>query len=310
MNKLLDTTWTVNNIPDLSGKTVVITGGNSGLGFASAKALSEKNAQVIIACRNEGKGNEAKQIILRANPNSLVHVMPLDLADLKSVKRFAKQYQVTFDKLDVLINNAGIMTVPFAWTRDGFESQIGTNHFGHFALTGLLMETIKKTPGARVVNVSSMAHKMGKIHFDNLNFHGGRAYGRMQAYAQSKLANLLFTYELQRWFEKNDINALSVAAHPGVSATNLAQGSSDNFLFRLFIPGFNLIGQSSDMGALPQLRAAVDPQVKGGTFYGPCSQFEFRGYPVIVQSNHASHNQQDAMKLWELSEKLTGVYYE
>jgi len=302
--------WTTAYIPDLTGKTIIITGGNSGLGFESAKAFANKGAEVIIACRSLGRGEEAKKQILVQNPKAVIEVMELDLEDLNSIKRFASRFKESYDRLDILMNNAGIMTVPYGLTKDGFERQFGTNHLGHFALTGLLIEIISKTPESRVVNVSSIAHKNGDVDFDNLLYENGRDYTPMKSYRRSKLANLLFTYELQRFFESRGIDSMAVAAHPGVSKTNLVRHIETKFIIRLFRPLLVLIIQSAAIGALAQMRAAVDPDVKGGEYWGAHGYREMSGYPVLVQSNEISRNTETAGKLWEISEKLTGVVYQ
>jgi NAD(P)-dependent dehydrogenase (short-subunit alcohol dehydrogenase family) len=299
--------WTTESIPDLSGKVIIVTGGNSGLGFASVKAFSAKGAHVVLASRSKQKGEKARLEIMRQNPEGKVEVAELDLADLASVRRFAEAYQQKHSRLDVLLNNAGIMTTPYFHTRDGFEGQMGTNHLGHFALTGLLLPVLQETPKSRVVNVSSMAHKGGKMDFDNLLFGLGKGYSPMKAYSRSKLANLLFTYELQRFFEDNGIDSMAIAAHPGVSQTDLFRSMEEKWYFRLVRPLFNAIIQDGETGALPQIRASVDPEVKGGEYYGPSGFYEMSGSPVRVQSNGASHNREDARKLWEVSEKLTEV---
>lgn len=301
--------WTTEFIPDLSGKVIIVTGGNSGLGYWSVKAFAENGAEVILASRSKENGEKAKAEILNEVPKGNIKVAELDLTDLKSVRRFAENFQQNYSRLDVLLNNAGIMTTPYFTTKDGFEGQVGTNHLGHFALTGLLLPVIQKTPGSRVVNVSSMAHKQGKMDFSNLLFENGKGYSPMKAYGRSKLANLLFTYELQRFFEANNINSISVAAHPGVSQTNLARHLEDKLLFKILYPLFKVMTQDAEKGALPQIRASVDPHVKAGEYYGPSGFNEMKGQPVKVQSNSASHNAEDARKLWEVSEELTGVKF-
>lgn len=297
--------WTTTDIPDLSGKVIIVTGGNIGLGYESVKAFSEKGAEVILACRSIEKGDKAKAEIEKNGIKGKIVVMQLDLADLEGIKGFVKEFRSGYMHLDVLLNNAGIMTTPYFLTKDGFEGQMGTNHLGHYALTGSLMDLIISTPGSRVVNVSSSAHKAGKMDFDNLLFDKGEGYGRMKAYGRSKLSNLLFTYQLQSFFEANKIDSLALAAHPGGSQTNLDQHVNKMWWFKLIRPLFYAMTQSAAMGALPEIRASVDPDVKGGQYYGP--DREMTGYPVIVKSNKASHNSEDARKLWEESEKLTGV---
>jgi len=302
--------WTTENIPDLTGKIIIVTGGNSGLGYESVKAFAAKGAEVVLASRSLEKGEEAKNEILQALPDAKIQVLELDLGDLKSIRSFASTVKQQFSKLDVLLNNAGIMMTPYFTTKDGFEGQNGVNHLGHFALTGWLMDLILKTKGARIVNVSSGAHKRGEMDFSNLLFENGRDYAPMKAYGRSKLANLLFTYELQRKLKAAKADAIAVAAHPGVATTNLARYVEGKFLFKVLSPLFKLMAQDQAMGALPQIRASVDPAVKGSDYYGPDGRHEYKGYPVVVPSNEASHNPEDAAKLWEESEKLTGVRFE
>jgi NAD(P)-dependent dehydrogenase (short-subunit alcohol dehydrogenase family) len=299
--------WTTANIPVLSGKVIVVTGGNSGLGYESVKAFAEAGAEVILASRDAVKGEKAGKDI--GETKGKIAVMQLDLACLDSIKSFADAFKSRHKKLDVLLNNAGIMFSPYFLTKDGFEGQMGTNHLGHFALTRHLLDFIVNTPGSRVVNVSSNAHKWGKIDFDNFLFENGRDYSPIKSYSRSKLANLLYTYELQKWFERKNINSIAVAAHPGSSSTNLVRYVDDKMLFKTFKSLLMLMTQNQSQGALPQIRAAVDPQVKGGSYYGPDGFGEFKGYPVVVSSNKASHNEKDAKKLWDISEKLTGLTY-
>ena len=299
--------WTIEFIPDLTGKVIIVTGGNSGLGFESVKAFAQKGAEVILACRSMDKGEAAKESILKEKTTGTIAVMTLDLMDLASVKRFATSFNEKYDKLDVLLNNAGIMTTPYFLTENGFEGQMGTNHLGHFALTGLLLDLIVKTPQSRVINVSSLAHKSGKMDFDNLLFNDGKGYSPMKAYGRSKLSNLLFTYELQQYFESKGIDSMSVASHPGASITNLYRQLEKRFWFRFVKPLFAMVSQEQAMGALPEIRAAVDPDVKGGQYYGPSNGM--KGFPVVVKSNAASHNTEDAKSLWIASENLTGIKY-
>jgi len=300
--------WTLKNMDDLQGKVIIVTGGNSGLGFESVKAFAGKGASVVLASRNMQKGEDAKTEILKAHPGGKIEVLELDLMDLASVEAFVKQFEKKYDRLDVLMNNAGIMTTPYFKTKDGFEGQMGTNHLGHFALTAQLMKMIKATPGSRVVNVSSGGHRFGKMDFENLLFEDGKDYSPMKAYGRSKLSNLLFTYELERQFESSGINAISVASHPGGSRTNLDRHVRGNIWFKLIWPIFRLTTMSQAQGALPQIRASVDGEVKGGQYYGP--HRNMTGYPVVVKSNQASHNMADARKLWEMSEELTGISFD
>jgi NAD(P)-dependent dehydrogenase (short-subunit alcohol dehydrogenase family) len=305
--KMNDDRWTTAQMPDLKGKVIIVTGGNSGTGYESVKAFAMKGAEVVLAGRSMERCQQASAEILKAVPDGKIDVMQLDLADLDSVKSFAAEFIKKYKKLDVLLNNAGIMMSPYFQTKDGFEGQFGTNHLGHFALTVQLMDVIRKTAGARVVNVSSGAHKRGEMDFDNLQFENGRDYSPMKAYGRSKLANLLFTYELQRRFESVNSKAIAVAAHPGVARTNLGRYMEGKIIYKILYPFFKWISQDQSMGALPLIRASVDPEVKGGEYYGPDGRNEMKGYPILVQSNAASHNTADAARLWEESEKLTGV---
>ena len=301
--------WTFDDIPDLSGKTIIVTGSNSGIGFEAIKHFSAKGAHTILACRNINNGKSAKEQILEEHPNAKIDVMNLDLADLKSIHSFVKKSNEKYGKLDVLLNNAGIVC-PYEKTKDGFEIQIGTNHLGHFALTGLLLHSLKNTKGSRVVNVSSLGHKFGKMDFDNFMFEKGD-YSIMKAYGKSKLCNLLFTYELQRRFEKFNIDCIAVAAHPGVAKSNLSKYVTKKLLYKIGMAISNsIMSQNTSMGALPQIRASVDPLVKGGDYFGPGGFQEWRGYPIIVKSNDASHDLDNAKRLWEISEDLTKIKYD
>ena len=293
--------WTVEDIPDQTGKIAVVTGANSGIGYETARALARKGAATILACRNQQKGETAVNQIKAENPQGTAELMLLDLADLASVRRFAAEFANRYHRLDLLINNAGVMTPPFGKTVDDFELQFGINHLGHFALTGQLLDLILRTPRSRIVNISSLMHRRGAINFDDLNSKQG--YNRQAAYGQSKLANLLFTYELQRQLQAAGQEAIAAAAHPGWTATNLQQYSGvSNFLNRF-------LAQSPEMGALPTLYAAAAEEVHGGDYYGPSQRFESVGYPQKVKSNGRSHDEAVAAKLWAVSEKLTGVVY-
>ena len=309
-NIVPDDVWTIWNMPDLTGKIIIVTGANSGIGYEAAKEFARKGAQVILACRSMDKAEAALVAIQAELPTAQAEIMPLDLASQASVRQFAAAFKAKYDQLDILVNNAGIMMVPYATTEDGFESQFATNHLGHFALTGLLIDLLLKTPASRVVNVSSTGHRMGKMDFDNLLYEDGNGYSPAGAYGRSKLANLLFTYELQRRFEAVGADAMATAAHPGTSSTNLTGHMADRWYFKLGQPLFEQMVQDADMGALPTIRAAVDPQAKGGDYYGPKGFMEQGGYPVLVQSNDASHNLADAKRLWEVSEVLTGVTFD
>ncbi|CAN7211085.1 SDR family NAD(P)-dependent oxidoreductase [Mycolicibacterium frederiksbergense] len=293
------TAWTTADIPDQTGRTAVITGANTGLGFETAKALAAKGAHVVIAVRNTDKGVEAADRISGA-----VSVQQLDLTSLESIRVAADQLKNDHDKIDLLINNAGVMTTPKGTTKDGFELQFGTNHLGHFALTGLLLDAILDVEGARIVTVSSNGHKMGgAIHFDDLQWE--RSYSRMGAYTQSKLANLLFTYELQRRLAPRG-KTIALAAHPGTSTTELARNVPKPVerAFQLVAP---LIAQSPAGGALPSLRAATDPGALGGQYYGPDGIAQQKGNPVVVSGSAQSYDLDLQRRLWAVSEELTGV---
>lgn len=301
--------WTISHIPDLEGKTIIVTGGNSGLGFEATKAFAEKGAEVIIACRSIEKGETAKVEILNKHPKAKIQLMQLDLADLKSVRDFADKFNKKYSQLNILLNNAGIMMTPYGKTKDGIELQQGTNHFGHFALTGLLMDRLKATPNSRVVNVSSLAHRNGDVDFSNLLYEKAKSYTPMSAYSRSKLQNLLFTFELQRYFHSNNIDCIVTVAHPGISDTNLFNGIGGGLARKLMMPLFKALVQPASMGALPLMRAAVDRSAKAGDYYCPSGLGQMKGYPVVRLANKHAYNTKDAKKLWELSESLTGVRF-
>jgi NAD(P)-dependent dehydrogenase (short-subunit alcohol dehydrogenase family) len=301
--------WTTADIPDLTGKVIIVTGANSGIGYEAAKEFTRKGAQTILACRNMEKAETALAQIRDEIPDAQAEIMQLDLSRLDSVRAFVDTFKAKYDRLDVLLNNAGIMMVPYGTTEDGFERQFGTNHLGHFALTGMLIDLLSNTPDSRVVNVSSNGHRQGKMDFDNLMYVNGNGYSPMQAYGRTKLANLLFTYELQRRLEDQKLDVISVAAHPGISETNLGAHLQDKLAFKMLRPIFERIGQSAAMGALPSIRAAVDSEVAGGEYFGPGGTMEMNGYPVLVPSSKASHNLEDAKKLWKVSQQLTSVEY-
>ncbi len=306
----MNNNWTTAKMPDLTGKVAIVTGANSGIGFEAAKEFARKGARTILACRSLDKARIALDQILAEIPNSPAEILQLDLTSQATVHRFVTDFKARYGRLDVLVNNAGIMWVPYGKTEDGFESQFGTNHLGHFALTGLLIDLLLKTPGSRVVNVSSNGHRTGNMDFDNLMFTDGQGYSPHRAYARSKLANLLFTYELQRRYEAIEADAIATAAHPGASSTRLVDHLTDRWYWKILLPIILRMSQSAAMGALPTIRAAVDPDVKGGEYYGPSGFMEQRGYPVVVQSNGSSHDQESARKLWQISEQLTGVHFD
>ena len=304
----MTSTWTADRIPDLTGKVIIVTGANSGIGFEAAVEFARKGATVILGCRPLSKAQEARDRIMSKVPEARAEALELDLADLASVRRFAAEFVDRHTRLDVLANNAGIMMVPFGKTTDGFESQFGINHLGHFALTGLLLERLFETPDSRVVTVSSTAHRMGTMDFDNLMYENGH-YSPGRAYGRSKLANLMFTYELQKRFDRAGVGSMAMAAHPGWSHTNLSRHLENRWFSRLMGPLTGRFAQSATMGALPTLRAATDPEAVGGRYYGPDGFMEQAGHPVVVDSNRASHEAEAARQLWDVSEGLTGVSY-
>ncbi len=297
--------WTADRIADQSGRTFIVTGGNSGLGFETTRQLAAHGGRVVLAARSEAKGLDAVARIKAAQPDAAVEFRALDLADLDSVRDFAAAMLADGIGVDVLINNAGVMFPPRRLTPQGFESQFATNHLGHFALTGLLFDTIRHGQDPRVVTVSSGEHKGGSIHFDDLT--GERSYSPRAFYQQSKLANVLFGRELDRRVRAAGIEVRSVLAHPGYAATNL-QSSGPTGLGRQLMKVTNRVfAQSAEMGALPQLYAAVDPAAQSGRYYGPGGFMELRGYPAEVEPAPAAKNEETARRLWEVSEQLTGV---
>jgi NAD(P)-dependent dehydrogenase (short-subunit alcohol dehydrogenase family) len=299
--------WTAADLPDLDGATVLITGANSGLGLESARALAAHGAQVLMAGRNPQKLSQAASTVT-GGPRPVT--VQLDLADLGSVRRGAQEVTDRVGRLDVLMNNAGVMAPPLLRTKDGFESQIGVNHLGHFALTGLLLPLLRQ---ARVVTVSSTAHRMGSVNVDDLNYEH-RSYSSWPAYGQSKVANLLFTAELDRRARAAGWELVAVAAHPGYAATNLQTSGpwyAQNPVGRLASQGMNLLlGQSAEHGAWPQLYAAAGPDVEGDDFFGPSGWRGLRGHPARSSRSAAAGDTQVAGALWEVSQALTGVVYD
>jgi NAD(P)-dependent dehydrogenase (short-subunit alcohol dehydrogenase family) len=291
--------WTAAEIPDQSGRTVVVTGANSGIGLVAARELARTGARVVMAVRDVEKGRRAADGFAGA-----AEVRRLDLADLESVRGFAAEFD---GQLDRLINNAGVMAPPRRTTKDGFELQLGTNHLGHFALTGLLLPRLLEAPEARVVTVSSGAHRIGTIHFDDLQ--GERHYNNWRWYGQSKLANLMFAFELQRRATEAGAALESTAVHPGYARTNL-QFAAPPWYEKGVMAVTNLLAQSAEMGALPTLYAATFPELPGGSFVGPDSFMEQRGYPKIVSAAGKAYDEDAWRRLWEVSEELTGVHYE
>jgi NAD(P)-dependent dehydrogenase (short-subunit alcohol dehydrogenase family) len=302
--------WTAADIGDQSGRVAIVTGANSGLGYITALELARHGARVVLGCRDDVRGKEAVARLIAAVPKADIELQSLDMADLASIRTFADAMQASYPTVDLLVNNAGVMAIPRRETADGFEMQFGTNHLGHFALTGLLLPRLISQPGARVVTVSSNAHKPGKLNFDDIMHE--RSYSRWKVYSDSKLANLLFTFELQRRLLAINSPLISVAAHPGTAATNLVKpGAQGNPLKQIvFTLGVRVIGQSEAQGALPQLYAATSPDVRGGEYFGPNGIAENRGYPKKVDSTSASKDTETAARLWALSEDLTGVTYD
>ncbi|WP_433179696.1 SDR family NAD(P)-dependent oxidoreductase [Actinoallomurus sp. CA-150999] len=298
--------WTAEDVPDQHGRVAVITGANTGLGFETAKVLAVRGAAVVLAVRDTDKGKQAAARIADAAPGADVTVQHLDLTSLDSIRAAADDLCTGHPKIDLLINNAGVMYTPKRTTKDGFELQFGTNHLGHFALTGLLLEAILPVPGSRVVTVSSVGHRIrAEIDFDDLQSE--RSYSRMAAYGRSKLANLMFTYELQRRLAGKDAT-IAVAAHPGGSQTEL--GRNLPAPLRVLERAFgSLLAQSAAMGALPTLRAATSPEVQGGQYYGPDGFGQTKGHPRLVGSSRQSHDVAVQRRLWAVSEDLTGVTF-
>jgi NAD(P)-dependent dehydrogenase (short-subunit alcohol dehydrogenase family) len=297
--------WTADRIADQSGRTFIVTGANSGLGFETTRQLAAHGGRVVLAARSETKGLDAVARIKAAQPDAAVEFRALDLADLDSVRDFAAAMLADGIAVDVLINNAGVMFPPRRLTPQGFESQFATNHLGHFALTGLLFDSIRHGQDPRVVTVSSGEHKGGSIHFDDLT--GERSYSPRAFYQQSKLANVLFGRELDRRVRAAGIGVRSVLAHPGYAATNLQSSGPTGLGRQLMKVSNRLVAQSAEMGALPQLYAAVDPAAQGGRYYGPGGFRELRGYPAEVDPAPAAKNEETARRLWDVSAQLTGV---
>jgi NAD(P)-dependent dehydrogenase (short-subunit alcohol dehydrogenase family) len=295
--------WTYEDVPRQGGRVAIVTGANTGIGFEAARALAKKGARVILGCRSREKGEAAVARIETEKPEEKPELALLDLADLKSVHRFADEVLGGSERLDLLINNAGVMACPESRTAQGFERQFGVNHLGHFALTALLMPLVSRTPESRVVTVSSQAHRAGSIVFDDLDF-SRRGYNPMGAYGQSKLANLLFTFELQRRLEASGADTIAVAAHPGWTATDLQRHA---WYARWLNP---LFAMSTEKGALPTLRAATAPDANGGDYYGPGGFYEMWGYPERVGSSDAAQSLEDAERLWTVSEELTGARFD
>ncbi len=289
----------------ISGRRIIVTGANSGIGLQTSLALAESGAVVTMACRNPDKAEAALRMVQERTGNQTCHTAELDLASLESIRSFAKRVE---QPVDVLINNAGVMAPPLTRTQDGFEMQFGVNHLGHFALTGLLMDQLRAGSVPRVITLSSIAHRRGKIRFEDLNSE--RSYRRWQAYSQSKLANLYFAMELERWLRTSGTDIISVAAHPGVSGTNLTKRGSHRGALDLLGGLFAAMGQPAESACLPTLYAATAADVQGGDYYGPNGPGELRGTATLVAPSPAVLDEDIALRLWNRSEELTGVNYD
>jgi len=300
--------WTAADVPDQSGRVAIVTGANTGIGFGAATVLAAKGAHTVLAVRNLDKGNDAAARIKAASPDAVVTVQQLDLTSLDNIRKAADELRATFPRIDLLINNAGVMYTDKAATKDGFELQFGTNHLGHFALTGQLLDHLLPVQGSRVVTVSSVGHRIrAAIHFDDLNLD--RNYNRVVAYGQSKLANLLFTYELARRLKAKGAPTTATAAHPGAADTELLRNMPGGIRQVSQFFWSNFIAQGPDMGAEPTLRAAADPSAKNGEYYGPGGLGEQKGHPKVVASSKQSHDEDLQRRLWTVSEELTGVTF-
>lgn len=302
--------WTKEDMPDMSGKKVVVTGANSGLGFEATRGFAEKNAEVVMACRSMERGRNALEEIEKEFPEASLELMELDLADLDSVEKFAEEYRTRYDELHVLCNNAGVMAIPRRETKDGFEMQFGVNHLGHFALTAHLIDLLQQTPSqSRVINMSSGVHRSGSIDFGDINHE--EDYGKWRAYGQSKLANILFTKELEKRLEDRSVKA--VATYPGWCATNLQKRGPEmtgSKVRKFLMEASNtLFGQSPEIGALTMLYAATSDEIEGGEYIGVNGFTRIRGYPEEQKPSKKARDEETAKRLWEVSEELTGVEF-
>ncbi|MEN6618317.1 MAG: oxidoreductase [Rikenellaceae bacterium] len=301
------TIWTTGNIESQAGKRVIVTGGGSGIGFEAARVLASKGAEVILSGRNMEKGERALSKIMEEDPSAKVNLMHLDLGDLKSIQNFAEEFRTKYESLDLLINNAGVMIPPYKLTKDGFELQFGTNHLGHFALTGQLLPILLATAGSRIVTVSSIANRGASIFFDNLD--GSKGYNHIKFYRQSKFANLLFAVELNNRLRKSGADTISIVCHPGISATNLMSRGSGKESGKIMKFLFDLFAQPAEMGALPTLFAATNKELTGGEYIGPDGKDNHKGNPAISSEVNTLFKSAVAEKLWEVSENLTGIKY-
>ncbi|MCM3884387.1 oxidoreductase [Frankia sp. R82] len=301
--------WTAAEVPDLRGKTAVVTGANSGIGFETTRVLADRGATVIMACRNPVKAEAARTRVLAESPEADVHLLELDLNSLASARKAADALVTERPTIDIAINNAGVIMLPHGQTEDGFEQHFGVNHLAHFAFTGLILPAVLASSAGRIVTVGSNGHRMGRLDFDDLPFEQG--YKPLRGYGRSKLANLMFAYELHRRLAAAGASAISLAAHPGGANTDAGGFGGDSMkrwsALMDHIP--NPIVHSAHKGALPLLRAAVDPAAKGGDYYGPRGLLTMTGPPVVVKSNARSRDTDSARRLWEVSEDLTGVTF-
>jgi NAD(P)-dependent dehydrogenase (short-subunit alcohol dehydrogenase family) len=302
--------WTEYDIPDLSGKIILVTGANSGIGYEATRLFAKKNAEVIMACRSLERAQQAFDTIREEFPKAKLVILTVDLGSFSSIRHFAQEVKKKYDHIDVLLNNAGVMMLPYGLTTDGLERQQGINHFGHFLLTQLLFDLVKRSTDGRIVNIASLAHKGGKMNFDNLLYDNGKGYNKLRAYARSKLENMLFTYALADKVEQAGLNIKVLAAHPGVASTNLGHHVYDKAYYKLFKGITKSFSQSAYQGSLPGVRAAVDPDAKNGTYYGPDQRFGTKGHPAVVPSSKRSHDKSLQEQLWRVSELRTNVTFD
>lgn len=294
--------WSIDEVTSQRGKIAIVTGANSGIGFEITIGLVKKDFEVIMACRNIPKAEDAKNKILKIHPNAKINIMKVDTSSLNEIKIFADEFQREYKNLHLLVNNAGIMMSPYTITKDGFENQFATNYIGHFALTGLLLPILTSTKDSRIISLTSLSYKWSEILFDDFQFE--KAYSKTKAYGQSKRACLMFAFELQRRLSIAGFETISVAAHPGLCKTNL-----DQYYPALIRPLGNLFLQPAAKGALPILYAALDNSLKGGEFIGPDGFQQMRGFPKIVEADDYSHDKEVAKRLWNETEKMTNIFY-
>ena len=303
--------WKLDDVPSLKGKTVIVTGGSSGLGFEAVKMFALKDAEIVIATRSEKRALEAIEIVKSEYKNADITFLHLNLANKESIRDFAENVTEKYNKIDILLNNAGVMTTPYMLTDDGIEFQQGINHFGHFYLSSLLIDTIVKTPNSRIVNVSSIAHRFGKMDFANLLYQRPKSYNKSRAYGRSKLENLLFTYELDRRVKNKGYDTKVLVAHPGVASTNLGRHIKQQKFTNGIINVFQkLFSHTAHDGALSLVRACLDENAQGGDFYGPNRMAGMKGMPHNAKSNKRSHNRELQSNLWNYSEELMGIRFD